>query len=192
MKRLLARVAIGLMTLALLPHLALADDGHDHGGAAPAAAGTALPRFSAESELFELVGVLQGRQITLYLDRAADNSPVTEAQIEVDINGVRLKATRHGTDTFEVVLAEAPKPGVLPITATVSAGADTDLLAGDLDIYEAVHADEAAAAPRWKQPALWAGGLAGLAAVLAVLLAVVVTVGRRQRASRQAQAGSAA
>ncbi len=46
---------------------AWAGEGHDHGDAAPAAVGQALPRFSAVSETFELVGVLSGKQITLYL-----------------------------------------------------------------------------------------------------------------------------
>ena len=36
----------------------IAGDGHDHGDTAPAATGTALPRFAAVSETFELVGVL--------------------------------------------------------------------------------------------------------------------------------------
>jgi len=45
---------------------ARAGDGHDHGEAAAAAAGPALSRFTASSELFELVGVLKGRQLTLY------------------------------------------------------------------------------------------------------------------------------
>ena len=44
---------------------AIAGDGHDHGDAAPAATGTALPRFAAVSETFELVGVLDGKQVTL-------------------------------------------------------------------------------------------------------------------------------
>ena len=43
---------------------ATAGEGHDHGDAAPAAAGTALPRFAAVSETFELVGVLDGKTIT--------------------------------------------------------------------------------------------------------------------------------
>jgi len=124
-------VAIPLAILILVPKLAIAGEGHDHGEAAPTATGPALPRFAAVSDLFELVGVLNGRQITLYLDRVADNSPVTEAQIELEIGGKKFKAAKQGTDEFEVVLAEAPKPGVLPITATVSAGSDADLLAGE-------------------------------------------------------------
>ena len=37
---------------------ALAGEGHDHGDAPAPVAGPALPRFTAVSELFELVGVL--------------------------------------------------------------------------------------------------------------------------------------
>jgi hypothetical protein len=123
---------------------AIAGDGHDHGDAAPAATGTALPRFAAVSETFELVGVLDGKQVTLYLDRFVDNTPVRGAQIELEIDGTKFKAEAHGDDAYEVVLKEAPKPGVLPITATVTAGAEVDLLAGELDLHEAAHTDEPA------------------------------------------------
>ena len=162
-----------------------AGEGHDHGDAAPAAVGQALPRFSAVSETFELVGVLRGKQVTLYLDRFADNSPVRGAQIELEIAGVKFKAEAHGDDAYEVVLKEAPKPGVLPITATVTAGTEVDLLAGELDLHEAAHTDEPAHEHSWKEFAGWAAG--GLA-----VLAVLVFAGRRLMAVRQVRAGGAA
>ena len=52
---------------------AWAGGGHAHGDAPVAAAGSALPRFAAVSELFELVGVIDGRKLTLYLDRSLSN-----------------------------------------------------------------------------------------------------------------------
>ena len=184
--------AISLATLLLVPQGAMAGDGHDHGQAAPAATGPALPRFAAVSDLFELVGVLNGKQITLYLDRAADNSPVTQAQIELEMGGKKYQAAKQGTDEFEVVLPEAPKPGVLAVTATItataSAGTDADLLAGELDIHEAAHADEAAHTRSWQEYAGWAAG--GIAVLTA--LAVLLTVGRRILSSRQARVGGAA
>lgn len=185
MKFLQAFAAVPLAVLLLLPRLALAGDGHDHGEAAATASGPALPRFAAVSDSFELVGVLNGKQITLYLDRAADNSPVTEAQIELEVGGQKFKAAKQGADEFEVVLSEALKPGVLPITVTVVVGADTDLLAGELDIHEAAHAEEPAHAHSWKELAGWAAG--GIAA-----LVVLWTLGRRMAASRQARLGGAA
>ena len=164
---------------------AWAGPGHDHGDAAPAAVGQALPRFSAVSETFELVGVLSGKQITLYLDRFADNSPVRGAQIELEIGGAKFKAEKHGDDEYEVVLPEAPKAGVLPVTATVTAGNEADLLAGELDLHEAAPTEEAAHAHSWTEYAGWAA--AGIAA-----LALLGWGGRRVMNARSARAGAAA
>ena len=137
------------------------------------------------TETFELVGVLSGKQITLYLDRFADNSPVRGAQIELEIGGTKLKAVKQGDDAYEVVLAEAPKPGVLPVTATVTAGNEADLLAGELDIHEAAHTDEAAHAHSWTEYAGWA--VAGIAA-----LGLLVWGGHRAVHARSVRAGAAA
>ena len=176
--------ALSVIAAVLLPSLARAGDGHDHGDATPAASGPSLPRFAAVSDTFELVGVLSGKQLTLYLDRAADNAPVTDAQIELDIGSTKFKAEKH-EDGYEVVLAAAPKPGVLPITATVTAGNEVDLLAGELDLHEDAHADEAMHAPTWREVAAWA--LAALAA-----LSLLIPVGRYLAAKRQKRHGAAA
>jgi hypothetical protein len=178
--------ALGLAALLLgAGTSALAGDGHDHGDAAPAATGTALPRFAAVSETFELVGVLAGKQLTLYLDHFADNAPVRGALIELDIAGAKFKAEQHGDDAYEVTLKDAPKPGVLPITATVTAGGEVDLLAGEIDLHEEDHHEEPAAASSWKEFAGWAAG--GLVALL-----VLVFGGRRLMLARQVRAGGAA
>jgi hypothetical protein len=173
----------------LVAPAAWAGEGHDHGDSAPAAVGQALPRFTAESETFELVGVLSGKQITLYLDRFADNSPVRNAQIELEIGGAKFKARaaegRPGEDEYEVTLPEAPEPGVLPVTATVIAGNDADLLAGELDIHEAAHADETAHTPSWTAYA--GGAVAGAAA-----LGLIAWGGRRAIHARSARLGGAA
>lgn len=164
---------------------ARAGEGHDHGDAAPATVGAALPRFSAVSETFELLGVLSGKQITLYLDRFGDNSPVRDAQIELEIGGAKFKAEKQGDDEYEVVLPEAPKPGLLPVTATVTAGNEADLLAGEFDIHEEAHSDETASAPSWKKYAGWAA--AGVA-----VLTLLAWGGRRVLGGRSVRAGGAA
>ena len=86
---------LSVTTALLLSPLAHADDGHDHGDATPVATGPALPRFAAVSDIFELVGVLNGKHITLYLDRAIDNAPVTDAQIELEVAGEKHTAEKH-------------------------------------------------------------------------------------------------
>lgn len=182
--------ALGMAAAALLPVAALAGPGHDHdhGDAAPMAAGTALPRFAATSELFELVGVLDGRRVTLYLDRTDDNAPVTGALIELEIAGTKLQAAARD-DVYEVELPAEPKPGVLPVTATVTAGQDLDLLAGELDIHDdehgAEHGTQAAHVHGWQAYAAWGAG-----AVAA--LVVLVLIGRRVAAGRQSRTGAAA
>ena len=168
---------------------ALAGGDHDHGDAAPSATGSALPRFAAVSDSFELVGVLDGQQLTLYLDRFADNAPVRGATLVLDIAGTSHQAEAlappQGDGTYRVTLKDTPKPGVLPITATVTVGNDSDLLAGELDLHAAAPAADAGHAGAWTQRAGWA------AAALA-LLAALVLGSRRLMLARATRTGGAA
>jgi len=179
-------LATGLLLAALWMVLmpAQAGEGHDHGEAPAAAAGPALPRFSASSELFELVGVLKGRQLTLYLDHAASNAPVKDARLELELGGRKLSPKAHGEGEFEVTLDEAPKPGVTPITATVSTASDSDLLAGELDLHEAAHA-EAPHVHSGKEWALWSAGAVAALAALGL-------IARRLSSGRALRGGAAA
>ncbi len=161
--------------------LVQADDGHNHGEAPPAAAGPALPRFAAVSEVFELVGVVNGKQLALYLDRYEDNAPVNDAKIELEIGGAKVNVESH-EGAYEATLAEELKPGVVAVTATVVAGGQTDILAGELDLHEQEHA-EAAQTPDWQRYVPWAAGAAAA-------LAAAGWVGRR--ASRRARVGGSA
>lgn len=166
------------LLLGLLPPTALAGPGHDHGEAPAAAAGTALPRFAATSDLFELVGVLDGQKIALYLDHAGDNSPVKDARLELDIAGTNVPVTRVAEGEFQATLAAPLAEGVSPVTATVAAGADTDLLAGEIDLHAPAHND--AASPGVSRRTVLIAG-----AVAAVLLAVAAAWGlRRSRSAR--------
>lgn len=157
---------LGSLTLGLLPLDSRAGDGHDHGDAPPAASGPALPRFAASSELYELVGVLDGRRLTLYLDRSDDNAPVPDARLELEFDGRPLALTPQGEGVFVASLDKEPAEGAIAISASVLAGEASDLLAAELDLH---HEEPAAAAPaRLVSPAaLWGAGalaLLGLAA----------------------------
>ena len=113
----------------LLSPMAIASAGHEHGEATPQTQGTSLPRFVAVSEDLEIVGIVNGKQLTIYLDRFKDNSPVNDAQIDIDIAGSKYKAEKHGIGEYEVILKDTLKPGVIAITATIQAGELNDLLA---------------------------------------------------------------
>ena len=181
-RQLTALCLLGLALTAAPP--AWADAGHD-GPAATAVGGSALPRFTAESDDFELVGVLKGQQLALYLDHAADNRPVKDARLELEIGGIKVAVKARGEGEFEATLAQPLKPGVTSVKATVVAGAQSDLLAGDWEIPANTPTDANPGRPAWKTYGVWgAGGLLALA-----LLGWGVT---RARASRPSAIGGAA
>ncbi len=171
--------------IAATPGATWADAGHDHGAAPAAGPGSALPRFTAVSETFELVGVVNGQQVSLYLDRAEDNSPVKAATLELEIGGIKVALKPRGEGEFEATLAQALRPGGISVTATVLAGQDTDLLVGDLEIHEYARSDAGARSQAWRLYGSWAiGGLLALALLLWRL--------GRFRAGRFNRAGGAA
>lgn len=177
------------VVLAALGAAALAGPGHDHGDeAAPAAAGGPdLPRFAAASELFELVGVIDGKRLTVYLDHAATNEPVKGARLELEIGDVQVPVQPHADGEFDAELAQAFKPGVLPVTATVGTAESNDLLAGELDLHEEAPNAAAATAMDWQRIATRGGG--GVVAVLVLALGVRALLRRR---GAQAGLGGAA
>jgi hypothetical protein len=174
-----------LFTLALLVSLfgpAWAADEHGHDHDAPAAAGgPALPRFAAVSETFELVGVVNGKQLTLYLDRFDDNSPVPDAKLELEVGGKKLAVSVHAPGEYEATLPEQLKPGVTPVAISLEVKGETDLLAGEIDIHEDEHVE--ASGTGWLR---WLGW--GAAALAAAALAATLV---RKRKSRRVIGGAA-
>lgn len=170
---------VALLASALTAVPAHAGPGHDHGEAPAVAASAAAPRFVAESESFELVGMLEGRRLTLWLDHAGSNAPVTDAALAVDLSGASLAARPTGEGQFEIELARVLPAGVHALTATVTAGAQNDLLAGELDIH-------AGSSPLHADPHLFS--VNALKYVLPVLLLTALGLAalRRRRAGRTA------
>lgn len=164
----------------LLPGLLFAGGGDDHSHgdtkAAPVAATAQTLRVEAVSELFELVGSLEGDRLVIHLDRFATNEPVTGATISVE--GGPLKATpaveRQGV--YSVPAAGLAAPGTHPLVFTVQAGQANDLLTGDLVVAGA--SATAAASSEHSPP--WIVPLA-IALVVAFLLAAGAFAWRRRR-----------
>ena len=159
---------VGMMLalcFALLTQPAFAGPGHDHGEGPVAAPAAASPRFVATSEAFELVGVLAGRQLTLYLDHFTDSRPVENARLTLSLDGAEIPLTPHGAGEFIATLAVAPVAGSRAVLAQVEAGDLQDLLVADWDIADS-HDDHPAEAGRfWQRWSAWA-----LAALTGILL----------------------
>ena len=109
---------------------------------APAQAGTnsgPVPSFEARSEAFELVGRLQGGELSILINRFATNEPVLNATVEVETSNLKAPAKFHA-DMGDYAIDDANMlkvlagPGDHPIVITVLAGNDSDLLDGTLTV----------------------------------------------------------
>jgi hypothetical protein len=166
--------AVALSALLALPALA-APGAHGPGGEHldqpnSVAVGAALPRFEARSELFEMVGTLHGGELSVLIDRYQSNEPVLGASLEVEMAGIKAKATfdaDQGDYAIDdpALLKALSAPGEHALVFTLVAGQDADLLDGQL----VVGAHGAASGhghghDHAFERALWIGaGVAGLA-----------------------------
>ena len=169
-----AIIFIALLMLFLTP-TAWAGPGHDHGDEPAAATGSASPRVTSHSDLFELVGVVDKGEMTIFLDRYATNEPVRDAKIEIEIGNVKGVAAVQADGSYLFKNDLLTKPGELAVSFTVVAGKDADLLAGDLKIGSPVddHADDIASKP-WLRWVAFAGGAL-------LFIAIAATVLRRRK-----------
>lgn len=115
-----------------------------HGDAASSAA---LPRFDAQSDVFEVVGQMnlphgdgpkaEPGELSLLIDRFDTNEPVLKASVEVASGNVKAVATFHEDHgdysvTDPALLAKLSQPGSHPLVITIESGDDADLLDGKL------------------------------------------------------------
>lgn len=175
---------VWLSLAALFCPPARADDGHNHGSAPVDTSAPALPRFTASSDLFEMVGIIDGSSLTLYLDHFADNAPAAGAKVALEIAGAEVPLQESQPGEFHGTLAAALPVGTSAVTATVVDSTDTDILAADL-VRQADTHGESATGRSWKRPLLWA--VAGLASA-----AIAFVFIRRTTLSRGLRAGGAA
>jgi RND family efflux transporter MFP subunit len=129
-------MAWALGALALFASVGAAHEGHDHGeGPRAAAPAAGSPRVAASSEHYQLVGIVEGEVLVVYLDRADDNAPVTAATIEVALDGEPFKAElQERSATYEVTAPLLRKPGSYEVLVTLTEGSTQDLLVGTLTI----------------------------------------------------------
>jgi cobalt-zinc-cadmium efflux system membrane fusion protein len=124
------------------------DADHDHGPPAAAIAGI-LPRLAVKSESYELVAILDGERLTIYLDRFDDNSPVSDATIAVTIDGEAVAAEPTADKTFLAASKRLRGDGSIELIFDIQAPAGDDLLIGTLVLPKRTATDASATVMSW-------------------------------------------
>ncbi|MBC8048590.1 MAG: efflux RND transporter periplasmic adaptor subunit [Chitinophagales bacterium] len=117
--------------------LANAHEGHDHGAKPPALPESIAPRLALQSEVYQLVAILKDGDLTIFLDRTADNSPVSDARVSLAIGDATLGAKPLADGAYLLEGGPFRKAGQYEIIATIAAASGDDLLIGSLTIPEA-------------------------------------------------------
>ena len=185
-------VVTAMVWLVLIVQGAHAHEGHDHGAPTNAVA-TSLPRIAVQSDLYQLVGILEGGRLTLYLDRFSDNAPVTTGRIAVTVDGEATTTETDPAGTFVVTSNRFAGNGSVELVFDISAADGDDLLIGTLALRSSV--GNAAAGPAsWPARILSAVRHAGedhfvlvMVTLLAGMIFGLAVRGRRRRAALPAR-----
>lgn len=130
------RLAVAALAAVLLPVPlpVAAHEGHDHAAEAKPADIRLAPRFEARGDTLEVVGVLAGKDLVVYLDRADDNAPIDGAEIEIEAPEFKGVAVPVGDGVYQVPAEALAAPGSHSLTITVQAGELADLLTAGLEV----------------------------------------------------------
>lgn len=179
--------AIVAACLAMAAAPVQAHEGHDHGPPPPPLAAPAAPRAEAMSEQFQLVAIFRAGALELWLDRFADNAPVSGAAIEAETPAGAATAEAMGDGLYRIAAPWADAPGEHDLIFTVTVDGVSDLLLTSLTIPESAgalassdaHAIWNRALAETPGPLLAAGGF-----ILGAL--VVLMLGGRRRTAASA------
>ena len=126
MKQILAMLLFAV-TLSVFAH-----GDEDHGAVPPMISQSVAPRAIAFTDEFELVAILDGKKLMIYVDKFSSNEPVINAKVELEGAGLKgvVSETAPGVYTIN---APSIVPGRHALTISIEAGDVLDLLSANLD-----------------------------------------------------------
>jgi cobalt-zinc-cadmium efflux system membrane fusion protein len=110
-----------------------ANAGSEHKGGGDAATVLATPgvaHISAQSEGYQIIGMLKDGLLTLDLKRTPEGLPVTDAKIELTIDGETGLAAAREAGNYTYRSAALGKEGEREVIISITDGSKTDLLIG--------------------------------------------------------------
>lgn len=142
--------------------------GEDHGAPPPPVTQNMAPRAEAATDEFEVVAVLEDKQLVVYVDRFASNEPVAKAKVEVEGVGLKGLAAEVAPGTYVMDIAAPMPPARHALTISIEAGDTTDLLSATLDT--SIAAPGPVNAHYWSEWIVW--GISALLLAAGALLAM--------------------
>lgn len=190
MSRLSSTLWAAVLLLGLTFQSSGAHEGHSHRangeGEAAAVALPGAPRAEAASRELELVAIARNGELTLYLDRAASNEPVSGASVSAETPQGSVGAKAAGEGIYKLPAPWSASPGSHNLIVTVTKDGVADILTLALDIPPPDAAGESGRATKGGVASRL--GTSGLPVAVAVLLAFVAggfagtILARRRRA----------
>jgi membrane fusion protein, heavy metal efflux system len=113
-----------------------AHEGHEDDDATRSAlASSTYPRVTAQSELYELVGIVRGERLSIYLDHFATNELVADAKIKVAIGDAEaIDAEPAEKGVYTISFPRSARSGSVEVVFSVTGASGDDLLAGALTL----------------------------------------------------------
>jgi len=163
MKKSITIFLIIVMGMFAKSEVALAGPGHDHGESQKLHAGIVMPRFFAESDLYEVVGVVKGKKMTVYLDRFQTNETVNNADIQIDFDDQSLRLIPKSDGVYEGTFGKDLVSKEIAVSIFIKVGDESDILVTTYDSTDKSSKDTFG----WQ---VWGTWIATLFAVIAVFL----------------------
>jgi membrane fusion protein, heavy metal efflux system len=111
-----------------------AHEGHEEDATRSALAST-HPRVTAQSELYELVGIVKGERLSIYLNHFGTNEPVADAKVKVAVaEGEPIDAAPAEKGVYATSFPPWARSGSVKIIFSVTAASGDDLLVGALTL----------------------------------------------------------
>lgn len=118
------------------PSTSYAHGDEDHGAAASAIAPTGVkPRIEARTATVELVAAVDGDDMTIWIDGWADNAPITNANVNVTIDGQSQSAKSAG-GVYTVSDPKLEAAGAHQLAFLITRAGTVESLSAELDVPE--------------------------------------------------------
>jgi len=166
----LGTVAFGcLLVLTVSLSGSLAHEGHDHGDDEKSAVvSSAFPRVTARSDLYEVVGILKNGELSIFIDDAGSNEPLTDVKLQVTIGDAEAVEAKHGPNGYVVSFPDPGRSGSTEVIFAISGGKGDDLLVDSFTPSPSIKLPSQQS-PAWFSRGRTAMGLAIVGIVLGLL-----------------------